>query len=53
MIDREIIQGLFDCDNRVPEQFFYVKCRPFLTAIMRNVHSYPVEYNDMVAELIR
>lgn len=51
MTDQEIIQGLIDRDNRVTEQFFYVKCRPLLTAIMRLVFSYPVEYNEMVSEL--
>lgn len=51
MTDREIIQGLIDRDNHVTEQFFYVRCRPLLTAIMRLVFSYPVEYNEMVAEL--
>lgn len=51
MTDREIIQGLIVRDNRVTEQFFYVKCRPLLTAIMRLVFSYPVEYDEMVSEL--
>ncbi len=51
MTDREIIQGLIDRDNHVTEQFFYVKCRPLLTAIMHLVFSYPVEYNEMVNEL--
>lgn len=51
MTDREIIQGLIDRDNRITDQFFYVKCRPLLTAIMRLVFSYPVEYDEMVSEL--
>lgn len=51
MTDREIIQGLIDRDNRITDQFFYVKCRPLLTAIMRLVFNYPVEYNEMVSEL--
>ena len=51
MTDREIIQGLIDRDNRVTYQFFYVKCRPLLTAIMRLVFSRPVEYNELVSEL--
>lgn len=51
MTDREIIQGLIDRDNRVTEQFFYVKCRPLLTAVMRLVFSYPVDYDEMVGEL--
>lgn len=51
MNDREIIQGLIARDNHVTEQFFYVKCRPLLTAIMRLVFNYPVEYDEMVSEL--
>lgn len=51
MTDQEIIQGLIDRDNHITYQFFYVKCRPLLTAIMRLVFSYPVEYNEMVSEL--
>lgn len=51
MTDREIIQGLIDRDNHITEQFFYVKCRPLLTAIMRLVFSYPVKYDEMVSEL--
>jgi len=51
MTDREIIQGLIDRDNRITEQFFYVRCQPLLSAIMRLVFSYPVEYDEMVSEL--
>ncbi len=51
MTDREIIKGLIDRDNRVTEQFFFVKCRPLLTAIIRNVFSYPVNYDELVNEL--
>lgn len=53
MTDQEIIQGLLARDNVVTEQFFFVKCRPLLTAIMRLVFSYPVEYDEMVSELYR
>lgn len=51
MTDQEIIQGLIDRDNRVTEQFLYVKCRPLLTAIMRLVFNRPIEYNEIVSEL--
>lgn len=51
MTDREIIQGLIDRDNRITVQFFYVKCRPLLTAIMRLVFNNPVEYDEMVNQL--
>lgn len=51
MTDQEIIQGLIDRDNRITERFFYVKCRPLFTAIMRNVFKQQVEYDEMVSEL--
>lgn len=51
MTDQEIIQGLIDRDNRITEQFFHVKCRPLLTAIMRLVFNHQVEYDEMVNEL--
>lgn len=53
MTDHEIIQGLIDRDNRITEQFLYVKCRSLLTAIMRLVFSYPVEYDEIVSELYK
>lgn len=51
MTDYEIIQGLLGRDNRVTHDFFYVKCRPLLTAVMRLVFRYQVEYDEMVSEL--
>lgn len=51
MSDKEIIEGLINRDNRITERFFFVKCRPLLTAIMRLVFNHPVEYNEMVSEL--
>lgn len=51
MTDGEIIQGLIDRDNRVTGQFFFVRCRPLLTAIMRNVFDGRVEYDEMVGLL--
>lgn len=50
MTDQEIIQGLLDRDNRITHQFFFVKCRPLVMAIMRLVFPYPVEYDEMVNE---
>lgn len=51
MTDQDIIQGLIARDNTITEQFFYVKCRPLLTTIMRLVFNYHIEYNEMVSEL--
>lgn len=51
MTDQEIVQGLIDRDNRVTQQFFFVRCRPLFTAIIRLVFSYPVDYNELVNEL--
>lgn len=51
MNDYELIQGLIARDERITYQFFYVQCRPLLTAIMRLVFSCPVDYDEMVSEL--
>lgn len=51
MTDREIIQGLIDRDNQITDQFFYVKCRPLLTAIIRIVFDRYVDYDEKVSDL--
>ncbi len=51
MTDQEIIKGLIARDNRVTEEFFFVKCRPLFYAIMKLVFSYEVNYDEMVNEL--
>lgn len=51
MSDQEIIQGLIDRDNRITHLFFFDRCRPLLSSIMRNVFSYSVDYREMVSLL--
>ena len=51
MTDQEIIQGLIARDNRVTEEFFFVKCRPLFCSIIQKVFDYEVEYDEMVNEL--
>ncbi len=51
MDDRDIIQGLMNRDNQITDQFFYVKCRPLLTAILRLVFDQYVDYNEKVSDL--
>lgn len=51
MTDKEIIQGLIARDNRVTEEFFFVKCRPLFCSIMQKVFDYEVEYDEFVNEL--
>ena len=51
MTDQEIIQGLIARDNRVTEDFFFVKCRPLFISVMKHVFDYEVEYDEMVNEL--
>lgn len=51
MTDQEIIQGLVARDNRVTEDFFFVKCRPLFISVMKHVFDYEVEYDEMVNEL--
>ena len=51
MTDCEIIQGLIARDNRVTEEFFFVRCRPLFLSIIGKVFDYQVEYDEMVNEL--
>ena len=51
MTDKEIIQGLIARDNRVTEEFFFVKCRPLFCSIIQKVFDYEVEYDEFVNEL--
>ena len=51
MTDQEIIQGLIARDNRVTEEFFFVKCRPLFINVMKQVFDYEVEYDEMVNDL--
>ena len=51
MTDKEIIQGLIDRDNKVTEEFFFVKCRPLFCSIIREVFNCEVDYNEFVNEL--
>lgn len=51
MNDKEIIQGLIARDNRVTEEFFFVRCRPLFLSIIRKVFDYEVEYDELVNEL--
>lgn len=51
MTDLEIIQGLIARDNRVTEDFFFVRCRPLFISVMKHVFDYEVEYDEMVNEL--
>lgn len=53
MTDQEIIKGLIDRDNRITEQFFFAKCRPLLTSIMRTVFDSRINYDEMVNEFYR
>lgn len=51
MTDQEIIQGLIARDNRVTEEFFFVKCRPLFKSIIMKVFDYEVDYDEFVNEL--
>lgn len=51
MTDQQIIKGLIAHDNRITEEFFFVKCRPLFYSIMKLVFDYEVEYDEMVNEL--
>ena len=51
MTDQEIIQGLINRDNRITQDFFFVKCRPLIISIIKYIFSYPVDYDEFVNEL--
>lgn len=51
MTDQDIIKGLIARDNRITEEFFFVKCRPLFYSVMKLVFDYEVEYDEMVNEL--
>ena len=51
MSDQEIIQGLIARNNRVTEEFFFVKCRPLFCTIIQKVFDYEVDYDEFVNEL--
>ena len=51
MTDQEIIKGLIARDNRVTEEFFFVKCKPLFYSVMKLVFYYEVEYDELVNDL--
>lgn len=51
MNDQEIIEGLIARDNRVTEEFFFVRCRPLFCRIISTVFCYEVDYDEFVNEL--
>ena len=51
MTEQDIVKGLIARDNKITEEFFFVKCRPLLYCIMRSVYSCEVDYDEMVNEL--
>lgn len=48
MTDRQIIEALIARDNHVTEHFFFRKCRPLFTSIIRHIFSYHVDYDEFV-----
>ena len=51
MTDQQIIQGLISRDNRVTEDFFFVKCRPLFCSVIKSVFDYEVDFDEFVNEL--
>lgn len=51
MTDKEIIKGLIARDNRITEDYFFVKCRPLFCSIIQKVFNYDVDYDEFVNEL--
>lgn len=51
MNDRQIIDALIARDNAITQEFFFERCKPLFYAIIRNVFSYEVDYDEFVNEL--
>lgn len=51
MTDQQIIEALIARDNAITQEFFFERCRPLFTAIIRHVFSYEVDYDEFVNEL--
>lgn len=50
MTDQEIVDALIERDGEVTQEFFFIKCRPLFTSIIRSVFSYKVDYDEFVSE---
>lgn len=51
MSDGDIIKGLIEHDNKITEDFFFVRCRPLLSAVIGLVYKYPVKYEETVSAM--
>ena len=50
MTDLDIAKALVKGDENVSRQFFFEKCRPLFTSIIKVVFSYHVDYDEFVNE---
>lgn len=50
MTDKEIVGKLIERDNAVTDEFFFTRCRPLFISIIRQVFSFPVDYDEFVNE---
>ncbi len=50
MTDKQIVEALIARNEQVTKQFFFENCRPLFMSIIRNVFSFPVDYNEFVNE---
>ena len=46
MTDQEIVNALIERDGQVTQEFFFKKCEPVFSSIIRSVFSYRVESGD-------
>lgn len=51
MTDIEIRDALINRDDRVTYEFFFERCRPLFTSVIRRVFSYDVDYDECINEL--
>ena len=50
MTDQEIVDKLIERDNVVTDEFFFTRCRPLFISIIRQIFSYPVDFDEFVNE---
>lgn len=49
--DRYIIDGLLEKDENITREFFFVRCRPLIYSLIRNIFDFDVDHDELVNEL--
>lgn len=52
LTDQEIVEKLLERDPIVTKWFYYVKCRPLFLSLMKKLFNHPIEYDELVDEVV-